>query len=300
MEDFIKHLSSVLTLKIIAMAILAQAIMSVVFQILIPTSVLVSFIGIMSIFLSIFTWYTSEEFENHFSFYGILFLFKLVTIGFLLYLALGETKHYVLLFHTIIDFLIILSLGFKLNNYYIFSNEAFFDLKKINDLFKFVRTNQGEVLADLGNNKKVLMVFVRHFGCTFCRENVDEISKLKTKLEDLNLVPVFVHMSDPAFAEDFFQQYFDQKINFVSDPNLSLYKAFGLKRGSLLQLYGLKTWLRGFYAGVIKGHGLGSSEGDVMQLGGYYIYHKGQVEFLHPHESASEVFNLTHVESALK
>lgn len=300
MEEFIKHLSSVLTLKIVAVAILAQSLLALIFQFLIPTSILITFIAIISIFLAVFTWYTSEEFENHFSFYGMMFIFKLVSIAFFILLSFGEVKHFVLPFHAFIDLIIILSVGFKLNNYHLFSNEAFFDLKKINELFKFVRTNQGEVLGDLGSNKKLLLVFVRHFGCTFCRENVDEISKMKDKISELNLEPVFVHMSDPAFAEDFFQQYFDQKISFISDPNLSLYKAFGLKRGSLLQLYGLKTWLRGFYAGIIKGHGLGSSEGDVMQLGGYFIYHNGQVELLNPHQSASELFNLDKLQSALK
>lgn len=300
MEDFFKNLSAVFNLKVIVFATIAQAIMVIVFQFLIPTSDLVSFVGIMSLFLAMITWFTAEDFESHFTFYGSLFLFKLISIGYFFHLGFGENKHYVLMFHALVDLLIILSLGFRLNNYNIFSNDAFFDIRKINDLFKFVRTNQGEVLAELGNNKKILLVFVRHFGCTFCRENVDEISKIKTKLEQMNLVPVFVHMSDPAYAEEFFQQYFDQKVNFISDPTLSLYKAFGLKRGTLMQLFGLKTWLRGFYAGVIKGHGLGHSEGDVMQLGGYFIYHRGEVEYLHPHNSASETFNLANLESSLK
>lgn len=300
MEDFIKHLSSVFTIKIIAVAILAQSLLALIFQFIVPTSILVNFIGLISIFLALFTWFTSEEFDNHFSFYGILFVFKLFSIGFFVYLSVGEIRHFVLLFYALVDFFIIISLGFKLNNYHLFSNEAFFDLKKINDLFKFVRTNQGEVIADIGNSKKLLLVFVRHFGCTFCRENVDEISKIKGKLEEMHLEPVFVHMSDPAYAEEFFQQYFDQNINFISDPNLSLYKAFGLKRGSLMQLYGFKTWFRGLYAGLIKGHGLGHSEGDVMQLGGYFIYHKGKVEFFNPHKNASETFNFAKVRSALK
>lgn len=300
MEEFIKYISSVLTLKIIALVILAQSLLVLIFQFLMPTSILITFVGIISIFMAIFTWYTSEEFENHFSFYGMMFLFKLVSIAFFILLSLDEIRHYVLPFYALIDFVIILSLGFKLNNYYIFTNEAFFDLKKINELFKFVRTNNGEVLGDLGGHKKLLLVFVRHFGCTFCRENVDEISKMKDKISELNLEPVFVHMSDPTYAEEFFGQYFDQKISFISDPNLSLYKAFGLKRGSLLQLYGIKTWLRGFYAGIVKGHGLGSSEGDVMQLGGYFIYHNGQVELLNPHESASELFNLDKIQTVLK
>jgi hypothetical protein len=164
--------------------------------------------------------------------------------------------------------------------------------KKFNDLIKYVKTNQGESLYDLSERKNVLLVFIRHFGCTFCRETVSEIAKLDASIEGKKLTTVFVHMSDPAFANEFFSRYYKHPVSHVSDPGRLLYKSLNLKRGTLSQLFGPKTWLRGLWAGLFKGHGVGAFEGDVLQLGGYFILSRGQIVFEHKSRTASDFFEL--------
>lgn len=164
--------------------------------------------------------------------------------------------------------------------------------KKFNDLIKFVRTNQGITLYEMSERENILLVFVRHFGCTFCRETVSEIAKLEKSIQGKKLTPVFVHMSDPAFGDQFFAQYYTHPVAHISDPQRFLYKSLGLKRGTLLQLFGPRAWIRGLWAGVFKGHGVGAFEGDYLQLGGYFILSRGQIVFEHKNRDAAEFFEL--------
>lgn len=165
--------------------------------------------------------------------------------------------------------------------------------KQFHDLINFVRTSQNKTLGQLSSEQSVLLVFVRHFGCTFCRETVSEIAKIEKALVGKKLTLVFVHMSDPSYGDEFFSKYYDHPVHHISDPARNLYKSLNLKRGSLYQLFGPMTWIRGIYAAVFKGHGLGELEGDSLQLGGVFILQKGQIIFEQKANSASHTFQLS-------
>lgn len=162
--------------------------------------------------------------------------------------------------------------------------------KKFNDLLKYVRTSQNVSLYELSQNQNVLLVFVRHFGCTFCRETVSEMAKIDQAIQGRNLTLVFVHMSDPAYGDEFFSKYYSHPVHHVSDPARQLYKSLNLKRGSLYQLFGPMTWIRGLYAAVFKGHGRPTLEGDSLQLGGVFVLSRGQIIFEQKANSASHIF----------
>lgn len=147
--------------------------------------------------------------------------------------------------------------------------------------------NTGESLAHLAEASPVLLVFLRHFGCSFCREAISDISKQRKRLEKNLVRIVFVHMSpDQKTAERFFRKYKLFPIDHISDPDKRFYQAFGLGRGTPAQLFGLMNWIRGFQAGVIEGHGFGyhSEElGDGFQMPGVFVLHKGKIleSFIH-------------------
>ncbi|MBC7714241.1 MAG: hypothetical protein H7177_12935 [Rhizobacter sp.] len=165
--------------------------------------------------------------------------------------------------------------------------------KQFNDLIRFVRTSQNKTLLELSNQQNVLLVFVRHFGCTFCRETVSEMAKIDEAILGRKLTVVFVHMSDRSYGDEFFSKYYDHAVHHISDPGRALYKSLNLRRGSLYQLLGPMTWIRGIYAGVFKGHGLGEFEGDSMQLGGVFVLSHGQIIFEQKANSASHLFQIS-------
>ncbi len=164
--------------------------------------------------------------------------------------------------------------------------------KKFHDLVNVVRTSQNKTLLELSMERQVLLVFVRHFGCTFCRETVSEIAKIDDAIAGRNFNLVYVHMSDSEYGNQFFSQYYKHPVHHISDPAKILYRSLNLKRGTFLQLFGPSTWIRGIYAGLFKGHGIGETEGDSLQLGGIFILSQGQIVFEQKSQSASQLFQL--------
>lgn len=153
--------------------------------------------------------------------------------------------------------------------------------------FDMKMVNSGKSLAELAELQPVLLVFLRHFGCSFCRESIDDIAQRRKKFEALGAEVVLVHMApNPAIAERFFKKYKLFPVNHVSDPEKRFYKAFGLGRGTPAQLFGLMNWIRGFQAGVVEGHGFayqGEEIGDGFQMPGVFVVHKGLIKnsFIH-------------------
>ncbi|MBC7537979.1 MAG: hypothetical protein H7281_04110 [Bacteriovorax sp.] len=216
--------------------------------------------------------------------FGVIMLFKAYLLG-----SLALNFFSLVLF---IDVLWILPFYYALIYAYEVNTLEESAPKKFYDLIKVVRTSKGDTLSELSKKENVLLVFVRHFGCTFCRETVSEIAKLDESIRGKKLTPVFVHMSDPSFGDEFFAKYYKDPVAHVSDPQRFLYKSLNLKRGSLSQLFGPKIWIRGLWAGIFKGHGLGSIESDALQLGGYFILSHGQIVFEHKTKDAADFFKL--------
>ena len=154
---------------------------------------------------------------------------------------------------------------------------------------EMITLNSGVSLAQLAEQSPVLLVFLRHFGCSFCREAISDIAKRRKTLEAEGVRIVFVHMApERELAETFFRKYKLHPIDHISDPEKQFYRAFGLGRGTPAQLFGLMNWIRGFEAGVIEGHGFAyQSEdiGDGFQMPGVFVLYKGEVKhaFVHQH-----------------
>ena len=144
-------------------------------------------------------------------------------------------------------------------------------------------TNRGEPLGQITERQPVLLVFLRHFGCTFCREAIAELAKNKKKIEGKGFRIVFVHMSDEDTAEQHFKIYKFPSAEHVSDQMCTYYKEFGLVKGTMNQLFGLKNWGRLVDAGLMKGHLWGREIGDGFQMPGVFVLHKRKIvsSFVH-------------------
>lgn len=95
-------------------------------------------------------------------------------------------------------------------------------------------------------------------------------------------------MSPPEEADFIFEKYGLKDIIHISDPDQGLYREFQLMRGKWYRLLGLKVWVRGFIAGFLKGHGLGPSMGDVAQMPGVFLVHRGEVILHYRHKSPAD------------
>ena len=151
------------------------------------------------------------------------------------------------------------------------------------EIYDTMITNEGTSLAEESTKQPILLVFLRHFGCTFCREALSDIVKLRPQIEAGGTKVVLVHMSDDAIANRYFQRYGLDGITHVGDPDKKFYEAFGLYRGNFTQLFGLSSWIRGFSAGVVNGHGVGPQLGDGFQMPGVFVIHNSDIkeQFIH-------------------
>lgn len=151
-----------------------------------------------------------------------------------------------------------------------------------------MKTNEGRDVASMSYEKPVLLVFLRHFGCTFCREALSDIAAQRQEIEASGSALVFVHMTDYDIAERYFNRYGLEGVEHISDPECQYYSQFGLVKGNFTQLFGLQSWIRGFSAGVLAGHGIGTQLGDGFQMPGAFVIQNGAVKNSFIHKLASD------------
>ena len=85
----------------------------------------------------------------------------------------------------------------------------------------------------------------------------------------------FVHMDTAATAAGWFAKYGIEEGLSFADPDRVLYRAFGLPRGRLGQVFGPQMILR--LAATLPRHGGGIGAGDTFQMPGAAVYLAGRI-----------------------
>jgi len=149
-------------------------------------------------------------------------------------------------------------------------------------------TQCGEKLVDLSASAPVLLVFLRHAGCTFCRETLGDIAQARHAIEKTGTRVVLVHMGDGPALEKLLDKYGLAGMDCICDEQQELYRAFGLKRGKLRQLFGPKVLWRAFGEGVLSRHGIGRMSADGSQMPGLFLLNDGGISRRFRHRSAAD------------
>lgn len=155
-------------------------------------------------------------------------------------------------------------------------NDSQSNTLSFSDAVHSFRSNTGKTLAELSADRPVLVVFLRHAGCTFCREALSDLQQQRSRIEARGVSLALVHMISDDAAAQFFAKYNLADVPRFSDPDRGLYHAFDLRRGSLWQLLGPSVWWRGAKA-FFSGHGVGPLQGDGFQMPGTFVLHRGQI-----------------------
>ncbi len=97
-------------------------------------------------------------------------------------------------------------------------------------------------LSSLWAKRPLLLAFTRHFGCTQCKEMLDEIVAGRDRIEKSGLDIVVVMQGTPQATAEF-AKIFAPGLRCLADPERKAYMAFGLERGNLFQTFlNLKVW----------------------------------------------------------
>ncbi len=132
----------------------------------------------------------------------------------------------------------------------------------------------GESLAEASRDRTLALVFLRHFGCTFTRKILRELEQLQERAEQEGAQLVLVHMLGEGDETRYVNPR--RRVARISDPLCELYQAFGLHKGTFLELFGprvLFAWLRL----MIGGCGVGHVAGDGLQLPGAFLFRDGRI-----------------------
>jgi peroxiredoxin len=135
------------------------------------------------------------------------------------------------------------------------------------------RTESGRTMLELVDESPVLLMFLRHFGCAFCRQTLDQVSQIRNEIAVRGVRPVFVHLGTPERAKPFFDYYQLTDVERVSNPEGTFYRhpVFHLWRQPVyMQLFSPKVW-KGWLGGALKKYGVSSIEEDGQQMPGVFF-----------------------------
>lgn len=127
-------------------------------------------------------------------------------------------------------------------------------------------------LSSLWQEKPLLLAFTRHFGCTQCKEMLEELVQGHEKIENAGLSLAVINQGTPETTALFANQ-FAPGLLMLCDPERKVYEAYGLEQGNLFQTFlNPKVW-----AAISRARKKGFKvetppEGqDAMQMSGTFI-----------------------------
>ena len=135
-------------------------------------------------------------------------------------------------------------------------------------------------LSSLWAKQPLLLAFTRHFGCTQCKEMLEELVHGQEQIRKAGLGIAVITQGTPQSTAIFAKQY-GPGLFFLSDTERKAYQAYGLERGNLFQTFlNPKVW-----SAISKARKQGYQvenppDGqDAMQMSGTFIISQaGQIE----------------------
>lgn len=155
-------------------------------------------------------------------------------------------------------------------------------------VLKYTISERGYDLDTLSREGPALVVFLRHLGCTFCREALADIARARKAIESAGVRLVLVHMGPLKEASALFPRYGLDDLPRFCDPERLLYKAFGLQRASLRQALGPRVWIRAFQAGLLDRHGFHRVVGNAFQMPGVFVVRDGKMTQSYLHKTVAD------------
>ena len=151
------------------------------------------------------------------------------------------------------------------------------------------RLTTGESLAEASASGLLVLVFLRHFGCTFTRQILGRLEELEGFAQRHDARLVLVHMLKDGGEIRYLGGHGD--VARIADPRCALYRAFGLGKGGPLELFGPRVWWLGFVS-IFKGCGVGHLAGNGLQMPGTFLFRNGEIIAAQRARSAADLPDL--------
>jgi hypothetical protein len=166
----------------------------------------------------------------------------------------------------------------------------------VTDVAGKFRLTTGETLQEASNARLLVLVFLRHFGCTFTRQILRGLDEVHREARARGAELVLVHMLKTGSELRYLGGHGD--VARIADPGCELYRAFGLGRGGFLELFGPRVWWLGAVS-IFKGCGVGHLAGDGLQMPGTFLFQNGRIISAQRAASASDLPDIPALFAAL-
>jgi hypothetical protein len=124
-----------------------------------------------------------------------------------------------------------------------------------------------------------LLVFLRHFGCPFCKETLAGLRDATLKIAGYPPV-VFFYQGSPTEGRAFLRRYWPEA-RAVADPEAVFYEGMGIGRAGIMQLFHpgiVPALLRARANGHLDGEGSG---GDSRRMPGLFVARGAEIVWSH-------------------
>ena len=149
-------------------------------------------------------------------------------------------------------------------------------------------------LRDQLGDEPVLLIFLRFFGCVFCRETVSDLRGLSEKKAGFPKV-IFVSEAKNIEIQAFVRRYWPSAVT-ISDTRRELYAAFGVGT-SVFKTFSPRVFQASRRA-LDKGNERGPADGNVFRMPGAFLVHRDEVIWSHDFEHAGELPDFEHLPEA--
>jgi peroxiredoxin len=149
-----------------------------------------------------------------------------------------------------------------------------------------------EMLSTGWRERPAAVIFLRYFGCPICRQQVLRLRNDRERFERAGMEVVLVGHGGPDDARRFVEAR-SVPFRVLVDPSRAAYERFGLKRGSIPQVFGPQCVAPMVRAALQPDCRQGlPSGGNVMQMPGAFVVDSAGVILL-AHRSATIADNPT-------
>jgi hypothetical protein len=138
----------------------------------------------------------------------------------------------------------------------------------------------GRLRDQLGEGP-TLLVFLRHFGCPFCRETIAGLREATLRDADYPAV-LFFYQGSPTEGKAFMRRYWPEA-RAVADPDAHFYERLGIGRGGIMQMFHpgvvpvlLRARARGLLGGLSE-----RGAGDERRMPGLFLVRGPEIVWSH-------------------
>lgn len=140
-------------------------------------------------------------------------------------------------------------------------------------------------LRDQLGDATTLLVFLRHFGCVFCRETIAELRRASEASDFPPLL--FFFQGTPTEGRALLRRDWPT-VRAVADAGLRFYEGFGVERMGWLDLLRPGLWAAERRARA-KGLAQGERSGDIWRLPGVFLVRGDRILWAHEFRHAGDL-----------